>query len=315
MKTDYEIWTQELTKVYDRRSIQTVAVDHINLTVESGIHGFLGPNGAGKTTTMNMLIGAISITEGKAVIMGKKAGSKEARRLIGFLPQDPVFYSNMTAYQYLIYAANLYGITKSKVEKKIAELLEYFELDDEKDKTISKYSGGMKQKVGLASALINNPKLLILDEPTTNLDPIGRKNIVDYVKTLANEMSIFVSSHILSEIEQMCKTVTIIDKGKLILTDKIQKIKNTYSTTNNVFILDTNANEMILKELKNNNKINKAWIDTEDSKIHIIHEDKEMLQVLISKFVLNHNIIIKSFHQPEVMLQDVFINLTKKNGK
>jgi len=315
MKTDYEIWTQELTKVYDRRSIQTVAVDHINLTVESGIHGFLGPNGAGKTTTMNMLIGAISITEGKAFIMGKKAGSKEARSLIGFLPQDPVFYSNMTAYQYLMYAANLYGIAKNKVERKIAELLEYFELNDEKDKTISKYSGGMKQKVGLASALINNPKLLILDEPTTNLDPIGRKNIVDYVKKLANEMSIFVSSHILSEIEQLCETVTIIDKGKLILTDKIQKIKNTYSTTNNIFILDTNANEMILKELKNNNKINKAWIDTEDSKIHIIHKDKEMLQVLISKFVLNHNVIIKSFHQPEVKLQDVFINLTKKNGK
>lgn len=315
MKADYEIWTHELTKIYDKRSNQIVAVDHINLTVESGIHGFLGPNGAGKTTTMNMLIGAISITEGEAFIRGKKACLRETRRMIGFLPQDPAFYSNMTAYQYLMYAANLYGVNKVKAEKEITELLEFFELNDNQDKIISKYSGGMKQKVGLASALIHRPKLLILDEPTTNLDPMGRKNIIDYVKKLSNDMSIFVSSHILSEIEQMCKTVTIIDKGKFILTDKIQNIKNAYSTVKNVFILDTNANELVLKELKNIDSIQKVWIDTEDSKVHIIHEDKEKLQVIISKFILNHDIIIKSFHQPEVTLQDVFINFTKKSTK
>jgi len=112
--------------------------------------------------------------------------------------------------------------------------LEYFELSEEKKKIISKFSGGMKQKVGLASTLMHDPKLLILDEPTTNLDPIGRKKIVEYIKKLAKDKSIFVSSHILSEIEQMCEKVTIINNGKIILMDTIENIKNTHSLSSDL---------------------------------------------------------------------------------
>jgi len=313
MKEDYEIWTKNLTKVYDKRSKQTRAVDCINLKVDPGVHGFLGPNGAGKTTTINMLMGAISITGGEAYIRGVKAGSIKARRMIGFLPQDPIFYGNMTAREYLLYTARLFGLKKRVAETKTKELLEYFELTEEKKKIISKFSGGMKQKVGLASALIHDPKLLILDEPTTNLDPIGRKKIVEYVKKLAKDKSIFVSSHILSEIEQMCEKVTIINNGKIILMDTIENIKKTHSLFSNLYILDTNANQMLLRKLEEADGVIKAWISEADSKIHVVHKEEEKLQEIISSLIARDKIIIKSFHQPEASLQDVFINLMK-NG-
>ena len=311
MKGRHEIWTKDLTKVYDKRSKQTRAVDYINLRVEPGVHGFLGPNGAGKTTTINMLMGAISITGGEAYIRGVKAGSIKARRMIGFLPQDPIFYGNMTAREYLLYAARLFGLKKRDAESKAIELLEYFELSEEKKKILSKFSGGMKQKVGLASALIHDPKLLILDEPTTNLDPIGRKKIVEYVKKLSKDKSIFVSSHILSEIEQMCEKVTIINNGKIILMDTIENVKHTHSLSNNLYILDTNANQTVLRKLEEADGVIKAWISESDSKIHIVHKKEEKLQEIISNLIDREKIIIKSLHQPDASLQEVFINLMK----
>ncbi len=309
MKFKYEIETKDLTKIYHKRSNQTLAVDHINLKIEPGIHGFLGPNGAGKTTTINMLMGAISITEGKAFIKGEKAGSIQARKMIGFLPQDPVFYGNMSATEYLTYSARLFGVKKNKINNQIMNILEFFDLTDDLSKPISKYSGGMKQKVGLASALIHKPKLLILDEPTTNLDPIGRKNIMDYIKKLSNDISIFISSHILSEIEQICEKVTIINNGRIMLTDTIPNVKNYYSHSDDHFILDTNSNSVVLEELIRSEEIVKAWLDDEDHKIHIVHGGKEKLQKLISNLISKQNLIIKSFHQPETSLQDVFIKL------
>ena len=315
MKATLEIITKWLTKIYKTRSKKTIAVDHIDLEIEPGIHGFLGPNGAGKTSTVNMLIGVSSITEGEALVRGRRAGSIMVRREIGFLPQDPVFYRNMSAQEYLLYAARLYGLNKTDAKKKTKELLEYFELSEEKGKPISKLSGGMKQKVGLASILIHDPKLLILDEPTTNLDPLGRKKIIDYVRSLGKDKSIFVSSHILSEIEQMCDKVTIIDKGKILLTDTIENIKKLYSNAQNLFILDTNSNNLILDELQKNEGVLKAWISEEDNKIHIIHKQKEKLQELISKLIIQNDIIIKNFYEPESSLQDIFIDLTTKGGK
>ena len=312
MKEDYEIWTKDLTKVYDKRSKQTKAVDCINLRVDPGVHGFLDPNGAGKTTTINMLMGAISITGGEAYIRGVKAGSIKAHRMIGFLPQDPIFYGNMTAREYLMYIARLFGLKKRVAETKAREILEYFELAEEEKKIISKFSGGMKQKVGVASALIHDPKLLILDEPTTNLDPIGRKKIVEYIKKLSKDKSIFVSSHILSEIEQMCEKVTIINNGKIILMDTIENVKNTHSMSSDLYILDTNANQTLLGKLVEAEGVIKAWISEIDRKIHVVHKEEEKLQEIISSLITSEKIIIKSFHQPETSLQEVFINLMKK---
>jgi len=313
MKENFEIWSEGLTKIYDKGEKKTLAVDHIDLRIESGIHGFLGPNGAGKTTTINMLMGAVNITEGEAYIRGIKAGTKQANSSIGFLPQDPKFYRNMNAFDYLLYTGRLYGFKKNFLKQKATELIEYFELDEDMKKPISKYSGGMKQKVGLASTLIHNPKLLILDEPTTNLDPLGRNSIINYIKTLSKDISIFVSSHILSEIEQMCDKVTIIDHGKIISTDTISNVKKLDSRTSNLFILDTSSNQTILNDLETIQIISKAWINEEDDKINIISKDDDQLQLIVLELVNKHKLFIKSFYKQEASLQDVFLNLVK-NG-
>ncbi|TKJ16861.1 MAG: hypothetical protein CEE43_19195, partial [Promethearchaeota archaeon Loki_b32] len=143
-----EIWTHKLTKIYGRGEESLKAVNKIDISTKSGVHGFLGPNGAGKTSTINMLIGAISITNGKARIKGEDAGSIRARRIIGFLPQDPAFYDTMTGEQYLIYIGELSGLRRHDAKYKTLELLENLELLEARDREIGKYSEGMKQRIG-----------------------------------------------------------------------------------------------------------------------------------------------------------------------
>ena len=314
-----EIWTQELTKIYDRGVNSVKAVDKIDITMEPGIHGFLGPNGAGKTSTINMLIGAISITEGRAKIKGEYAGSVRARRIIGFLPQDPSFYDTMTGEQYLRFVGELSGLRRKYVKEKALELLGNLELLEARDRKIEKYSEGMKQRIGIAAALIHDPELLILDEPTSNLDPIGRANIIKDIKELAKKkkMSVFVSSHILSEIEQMCEKVTIINKGKIVLTDTIKNIKRIHSIkgSQNIVILDTSSNEKLIQQLNEKDYITNAWLDETDNAIHIISKDIELLQKAIPKMIIENNVILRAFHQPETSLQDIFIEIIEDEVK
>jgi len=282
----------------------------------SGVHGFLGPNGAGKTSTINMLIGAVSITQGDAYLKGKKAGSKKARKLIGFLPQDPAFYEKLSGFEYLIFQARLNSIPKSIAKQKALNLMKFFTLMDVKDRKIKTYSMGMRQKIGLAAALIHDPKLLILDEPTSNLDPLVRKKIIDYVRKVSKDMSIFISSHVLSEVEQMCDTVTIINKGKIILTDTVQNVKKWFSNSTNLYVVETNSNETFLHMLKGLKTTTNAWIDEKEQKIFVNTKDIEQFQKLLPKLVIENGLTLKSFYQPESSLQDVFLEIiNEEEGK
>lgn len=306
-RLDYEILTKNLTKIYKDGDESVEAVSEINLRIEPGIHGYLGPNGAGKTTTLNMLIGAISITEGEAFIRNKLAGSTEAKRLIGFLPQDPILYDDMTGREYLYYIGRLSGLTSSHSKARTYELLEDFDLFDVRDRKIGNYSGGMKQKIAIASALIHEPKLLILDEPTANLDPIGRADVINKIKELSSHMSVFVSSHILSEVEQMCEKVTMINKGKIILSDSIAHIKQQYLS--NVFILNTNDNEAIVEYLKGKNFIESITLNKKDNNIYIISDHANELKKSVSSLVFSNDLTLHRFDQPEMSLQDIFMKI------
>ena len=310
---DYFIWTNNLTKVYGTGTKKVLAVDGIDFTMTSGVHGFLGPNGAGKTSTINMLIGAISITEGNAFLKGKKAGTKKAREFIGFLPQDPAFYEKLSGFEYLIFLARLNSIPKNIAKQKALDLLKFFDLMEDRDRKIKTYSMGMKQKIGLAAGLIHDPKLLILDEPTSNLDPLVRKKIIDYVRKISKEMSIFISSHVLSEVEQMCDRVTIINKGKIILTDTVQNVKKWFSNSTNLYVIDTNANETFLSVVKGLEMITDAWIDEKEKLIYINTNDVEQLQKAIPKLIIEKDLILKSFYQPESSLQDAFLEIINKD--
>jgi len=312
-KTNLEIWSNELTKIYGKKNEAVEAVSRIDLRVKPGIHGFLGPNGAGKTTTINMLVGAISITEGDAKIREKKAGTVAAKQLIGFLPQDPVFYEDMTGEKYLIYMGQLGGLQKKEARLKAQQLLDFFDLFDARNREIDTYSGGMKQKVGIAASLIHDPKVLILDEPTANLDPIGRADVVQKIKELSNRVSVFVSSHILSEIEQMCEDVTMIDNGKIVISDSISNIKKSFIS--NLYFLDTDKNEKLVDQLKDMDFISKAWSDDLDGKIHIIPKDADKLRDILPQMLLENKAKLYNFHQPELSLQDIFMEImSKKRG-
>ena len=208
------IRTENLTKAYNGKT----AVDGLDLEGEEGeVFGFLGPNGAGKSTTILMLTGMIEPTGGRCLVDGIEVAKDplKVKEIIGYLPEDVGFYGNMTGEQNLGYFARFCGMTAKERKERIAEMLELVHLDGVTQKA-GEYSRGMKQRLGLAQTLINDPKVLFLDEPTANLDPEGAREYRDLVERLAGEgKTVFVSSHILSEVRAVCRTVGLVAQGTL----------------------------------------------------------------------------------------------------
>ena len=196
---------------------RTVAVDGISFSVEPGeVFGFLGPNGAGKTTTMKMLMGLIHPTSGKATILGSEVGDLEAKRRIGYLPENPYFYDYLSATEYLHMIGRIYGLDRAARAKRADELLERVGLAMAKKRAMRSYSKGMLQRVGLAQALVGDPELVVLDEPMSGLDPIGRREVRELIEELRDRgKTVFFSTHILADANLLCDRVAIIVKGKL----------------------------------------------------------------------------------------------------
>ncbi len=218
------IETKKLTKSYKARSAGRVnVVDDLNLIVEEGeIFGFLGPNGAGKTTTIKMLLGIIYPTSGEGYVLGKEIGDMEVHKLISYLPERPYYYEHMTGLELLKFYGSLFGITD---KDKFIGLLEKVNLHRDMTKTISQYSKGMQQRVGLAQSLLNDPKLLFLDEPTGGLDPIAHREIRDLILGFRDEgRTVFISSHELSEVELICDRVAIINQGVIARQGKLTEL-------------------------------------------------------------------------------------------
>lgn len=189
----------------------------IDITVEKGeIYGFLGPNGAGKTTTMKCILGIIFPDSGEISILGQPAHHAESRRNVGFLPEHPYFYDYLTAEELLVFTGMLFSIPKKKIRERAKELIKLVGLKDKQDLKLKKYSKGMIQRVGLAQALVHDPDFIILDEPFSGLDPIGRKELRDIILSLKNDgKTIFFSSHILQDMELMVDRVGIILNGEI----------------------------------------------------------------------------------------------------
>ena len=220
------IQTENLTKIYNGNP----AVDGLDLVVGEGeIFGFLGPNGAGKSTTILMLTGMIEPTAGRCLVDEIEVAKDPlaVKKIIGYLPEDVGFYGNLTAEQNLDYFARFYDMDAKERKARIRELLELVHLDGVTQKA-GEYSRGMKQRLGLAQALINDPKVLFLDEPTANLDPEGVREYRDLILALAAEgKTIFVSSHILSEVRAVCRTVGLLAKGKLVAKGTLGEVART----------------------------------------------------------------------------------------
>lgn len=223
------IRTENLTKVYNGKP----AVDGLNLEVREGeIFGFLGPNGAGKSTTILMLTGMIEPTAGRCFVDGIEVANDPlaVKKIIGYLPEDVGFYGNLTGEQNLDYFARFYDMNAADRKERIAEILRLVHLDGVTQKA-GEYSRGMKQRLGLAQALINDPKVLFLDEPTANLDPEGVREYRDLVTRLAGEgKTVFVSSHILSEVRAVCRTVGLLAAGRLVAQGTIDEVARTLAS-------------------------------------------------------------------------------------
>lgn len=219
------IVAEGLTKRFFQRG-EVVAVDHLDLQVEEGeIFGFLGPNGAGKTTTIKMLLGLIFPDEGSASVLGFPAGDREMRRQVSYLPENPYFYDHLTGVELLDFYARLFRLDAAIRDKRVHELMELVGLKNDKSKQLKQYSKGMMQRIGLAQALINDPRLLIFDEPTSGLDPVARIEIRNLIVSLRDQgKTVFLSSHQLSEVEMVCNRVSIMNFGKLVKAGRVEDL-------------------------------------------------------------------------------------------
>jgi ABC-2 type transport system ATP-binding protein len=223
------IVTENLTKSYASGwpgRPPFVALDGMTLTVGRGeIFGFLGPNGAGKTTTLKILLGLVRATSGKALLLGQPAGDVETRCRIGFLPESPYFYDYLTAEEFLGFYGQLAGLGRVAINQRVTDLLALVGLAEARTRQLRKFSKGMLQRIGLAQALIHDPELIILDEPMTGLDPVGRKQVRDLILSLRDRgKTIFFSTHILHDVEMICDRVGIVMKGRLLASGRVDEL-------------------------------------------------------------------------------------------
>lgn len=207
-----ELIIDRLTKQYKNK----IAVDRVSLKLKKGVYGLLGANGSGKTTLMRMICGVLKPTSGEIKFDGIDVSEEEYRDALGYLPQDFGYYPEFTAYDFLLYMASLKGLTKPRAKEKAKELLELVALSDESKMKIKSFSGGMKQRLGIAQAMLNNPKILILDEPTAGLDSKERVRFRNLISRLGKDKIVLLSTHIVSDVEYIASTILIMKDGQII---------------------------------------------------------------------------------------------------
>ena len=276
---------------------------------ENTIFGFLGKNGAGKTTTMKMILGFLKKDEGSIEVFGEEVsfGQSKTNRFIGYLPDVPEFYGYMTAKEYLNLCGAITGLSKNEIKNKSVELLELVGLRDV-NKRISGYSRGMKQRLGIAQALLNSPKLLICDEPTSALDPLGRKEILDIILKIKDSTTVIFSTHILSDVEAICDHVVVLDKGKNVLEGSIDELKN-IKRKNTIKIRFKFDKE--LKVFKSLDKFSNLVTNEKGDTLYLTDEDNQLkdLDILYELYKLDIFPIEIKIEEPT--LENIFLEVTK----
>lgn len=298
------------------------AVDNINFTIKDGeVVGFLGPNGAGKTTTMNMITGFIEPTEGQIIINGfdivKK--SKKAKKQIGYMPEGVPLYTELTAREFVNYMAELKDVKAKERKEAVEKAIEETGLKDVQNKLIKNLSRGYKQRVSMAGALVGNPEVIILDEPTVGLDPKQITEIRSLIKELGKKHTVILSSHILSEVSQICERVIIINHGKIVVIDTPENLENKTKEKNTILVTVEDKNEKIKKlkeEVKEIEEI-KLVKDNEDGtkQYAVTSADKVDLRKKIFEILPKQDITIFELKKDESTLEDAFIKLIDSDKK
>lgn len=294
-----------------------IAVDNISFRVEKGqIYGFLGPNGAGKSTTMNIITGYLAATEGSVVINGHDilAEPEEAKKCIGYLPELPPLYMDMTVKEYLQFVAELKKVSAQEIEAQVAEVMEKTFITDMQNRLIKNLSKGYRQRVGLAQAMLGNPEVIILDEPSVGLDPKQIIEIRELIRSLAKDHTVILSSHILSEVSAVCDHILIIAQGKLVASDSAEELQKKAGNTREL-LLNIRGNETeimnVLSTLEYVNSVDKCDDPEENCvKVRIVTDKSVDVREQVFYKLAEANLPIISMQKVEKTLEDIFLELT-----
>jgi ABC-2 type transport system ATP-binding protein len=312
---------KELTKRYAR----TTAVDHISFEVAKGqIVGFLGPNGAGKTTTMRMLTCFLPPSSGTATVAGFDVLEQpmEVKRRIGYLPETPPLYPEMETAEYLKFVGQLKGLSGAELQKRVDYVCERCSVADVRNKLLGKLSKGYRQRVGLAQAIIHNPDVLVLDEPTAGLDPKQINETRDLIRSLAGSHTIILSTHILPEVEQTCEQVVIINKGKLVATDSVRNLQARARGAESILLevggrngsLETSTVQQKLERVSGVSRVlckhqadSRAFFEVESQRGRLVRGD-------LARAVVESGWDLNELRPAAMSLEEVFLQLTGKDA-
>lgn len=288
-----------------KRFGKETAVKNLSFEIKKGsCTALLGPNGAGKTTTLRMLAGLLHPTSGKIAFDGMENGDN--RKYIGYLPQHPVFYNWMTANEFLVYVGQLAHLSKQESQRRADELLELVGIADAKKKKIGGFSGGMKQRLGIAQAMIHEPKLVMLDEPVSALDPVGRREVIEMMRQLKEKTTILFSTHVLHDAEEVCDDIIIIRKGELAISDSLVDLRRKHQ------------HDVIMIEAENDIT---DWASglTTLSAVQEVTIDKTMATIIVTELEAARNAILQeiwtkkipvtTFKIGQSSLEDVFMKV------
>lgn len=306
---------KDLTKKYGDK----LAVDHISFSVKKGeILGLLGPNGAGKSTTMNILTGYLSATDGEILVDGIDILEQpvEAKKKIGYLPEQPPLYTDMTVLEYLEFVYDLKKVSIDNRKKHLTDIMDSVKITDVKNRLIANLSKGYKQRVGLAQAMVGNPEVLILDEPTVGLDPMQIIEIRDVIRKLGKHHTVILSSHILQEVQAVCERVVIINKGKIAAIDSPDNLAKTLSNENKFSLRVAGDERTALDIIRGINGVKyvKSLGRKERNSIDFIVEAEPNVDVrpLIFNGLAAANLPILSMQTVDLSLEDIFLEVTAK---
>ena len=312
------IEVKNVTKRYGN----TVAVDDISFTINEGeIVGLLGPNGAGKSTTMNILTGYIEQSEGEVIIDGYNMLKKpqKAKKEIGYMPEGVPLYTDLTVKEFVTYMAEIKKVNKKEKKEKVEKIIEETGLKDVEKKLIKNISRGYKQRVSMAGALVGDPKIIILDEPTVGLDPKQITEIRSLIKKLGEKHTVILSSHILTEVSQICNKVIIINKGKIVAVDTPENLENKVSNNNCTYVTVEDTKNKINEMKEKIKEIKKLELvaDNEDgTKQYMIEAegDIDLRKVIFTEFA-KANITIFEMKKADTTLEDAFMKLIEGGNK
>ncbi|MGD1994884.1 MAG: ABC transporter ATP-binding protein [Anaerolineae bacterium] len=294
------------------------ALDGLDLRVEPGtVFGFLGPNGAGKTTTIRILTGLAWATSGRTWVMDVEipAGLEEVSRHIGYLPEEPTFYPWMTAHEFLDHVGRTFGLSGRERAARTEELLALTGLAEAARRRIGGFSHGMRQRLGIAQALVNRPTVLFLDEPVSALDPAGRRDILELIGKLRGETTVFMSTHILADVERVCDTVGIIAQGRMVVTARQDELLAEYASP--AFEIEADAESAADLESWAGRARGLPWVadvTIEQRAVRIVVHDVERARRELLSMLVESGLVLTRYEVVQPSLEDVFLRLVEEGG-